>query len=71
MNQIKTFFRFRCTKRKGKYFLLCKTTKITNKRYVIFNKKKFIFDNIDAFVEACPNQKCQRILKSLVVELIC
>jgi len=47
---IKIFFRFRCTKRKGKSFLLCKMTNTTNKRFVIFNKRKFTFDNINRFV---------------------
>jgi len=99
MNQIETSFRFRCTKRKEKSFLLCKLTNITNKRFVLFNKrdalrekrslfcfakwqtsqtkdlsyltkgKLFLITSMHLF-EACPNWKCQRVSRSLVVKLI-
>ena len=45
-----TFFWFRCTDKKLKSFFLYKITNITNKRFLIFNKRKFILDNINTFI---------------------
>jgi len=51
---IQNIFRFRCTNRKGKSFLFCKMTNITNNRFFIFNKMKLSHDNINTFVWNMP-----------------
>jgi len=75
MNQIKTFFRFRCNidldviRGKRNLFLFAKwQTSQTKDLLYLIKGNLFLITSMYLF-KTCPNRKCQRVSRSLAVKL--